>query len=52
MISGVAWIDANEDGQRDPAEKLLQGITVRLLDTATGNIATNMAGTECVATTN
>ncbi len=31
-ISGVAWIDSNEDGQRQPGENTLNGITVMLVD--------------------
>lgn len=32
-ISGVAWLDENEDGQRQASEKLLSGITVMLVNT-------------------
>ena len=31
-ISGLAWLDVNEDGQRDENETLLSGIEVRLLN--------------------
>ncbi len=31
-ISGVAWLDNNEDGERAANEKLLSGITVMLID--------------------
>gem|GEM_PF-6239816 len=31
-ISGVAWIDENFDGIRDPEENFLSGVTVHLLD--------------------
>ena len=32
IISGVAWLDSNENGQRDSDEELLSGITVKILD--------------------
>ena len=35
MLSGTAWIDENENGQKDSNEKLLEGIKVKLLDTKT-----------------
>lgn len=31
-ISGVAWLDSNEDGERDVNEPLLSGITVKLIN--------------------
>lgn len=31
-INGVAWVDENEDGKRQTNEKLLDGITVMLVD--------------------
>ena len=31
-VSGIAWLDKNEDGQRQTDEKLLNGITVMLVD--------------------
>ena len=34
-ISGLAWLDSNENGKREETEQLLSGIEVRLLD---GNI--------------
>lgn len=52
MISGTAWFDENEDGKRDSSEKLLEGITVRLIDASTGNIAKNSQDKELVAQTN
>ena len=52
MISGLAWVDKNEDGERQATEDLLEGVTVRLLDANTGTIATNMGGVECTTTTN
>lgn len=35
VLSGTAWIDANENGQKDADEKLFEGITVKLLDAKT-----------------
>ena len=31
-ISGVAWLDVNQDGQRQSSEELINGITVMLVD--------------------
>lgn len=36
-VSGIAWIDKNEDGKKDDGEQYLEGINVKLIDTATGN---------------
>ena len=33
VISGIAWIDENENGQKDNNEKAVEGMTVKLLDT-------------------
>lgn len=37
-ISGLAWLDKNENGQRDDGEELLSGIEVRLLNKNTNEI--------------
>lgn len=37
-ISGTAWEDADKDGMRAPGEKLLSGITTRLVNSETGVI--------------
>lgn len=52
LISGIAWLDENENGQKDDKETLLSGIQVKLLDTKTNQIAKNSEGKEIVATTN
>lgn len=39
-ISGMAWDDKNENGQKDDGENLLEGIVVNLIDT-NGNIVTD-----------
>lgn len=38
IISGVAWLDANSNGERDDNETLLPGIEVRLLNKNTNRI--------------
>lgn len=38
IISGLAWIDKNKDGQRNEQEELLTGIEVRLLNKNTNEI--------------
>ena len=37
-ISGIAWLDENEDGIRTSSESKLSGITVKLIESATGVI--------------
>ena len=51
LISGIVWLDENQNGQRDSNEKLLDGINVRLLDKS-GNIVKTENGQNVVATTN
>ena len=51
VISGTAWLDENQDGQRDSNEKLLGGISVRLID-ENGNTVKDSSGNEILATTN
>lgn len=36
-VSGMAWIDKNEDGKKDDGEQYLEGVNVKLIDTSTGN---------------
>lgn len=38
-LTGIAWLDENENGMRDEGEKLLSGITARLVNSETGVIA-------------
>lgn len=40
-ITGIAWLDENEDGKKDTNEKLLEGIDVLLIDANTGVIVTD-----------
>ena len=35
LISGIAWLDKNQDGERNEGEEVLPGIEVRLLNKAT-----------------
>ena len=51
LVSGTAWLDENQDGQKDGNEKLLNGITVKLLDKG-GNTVKAENGNEITATTN
>lgn len=51
MISGTAWIDENENGQKDATEKLLEGIKVKLLDATTNEYAKDSNG-NVIETTN
>lgn len=52
VISGVAWLDENEDGQRNDKEELLSGIEVRLLNKNTNEIVKDVdTGKEKITTT-
>lgn len=51
IISGVAWIDENENGQKDSNENTVQGITVKLLDVKKNQFATDLEGKILTATT-
>ncbi|MBO4816059.1 MAG: hypothetical protein J5507_03960 [Clostridia bacterium] len=44
-ISGTAWLDENEDGKRDPSEKTLGGINVKLLN-LDNNVSTTATTSE------
>lgn len=52
VISGVAWLDENGNGQKDDKEPLLANIPVKLWDTKTNSIAKDKDGDEITATTN
>lgn len=41
-ITGVSWLDENEDGQKNDTEPLLEGINVLLINAKTGVIVTDM----------
>lgn len=44
VVSGLAWLDSNQNGQKDVGEELLSDITVKLFDVSTNNIAKNKDG--------
>lgn len=52
IISGVAWLDSNQNGQKDSEESVLSDITVRLLDTKTNKLATDKEGKTLETKTN
>ena len=52
LISGTAWIDENENGQKDSNEKLLEGIKVKLLDTQKNEYAKDVNGNVIETITN
>ena len=43
-IYGIAWIDENENGQKDKDEKSVQGIKVKLLDVTTNQFVKDGTG--------
>ena len=43
IVSGTAWLDSNENGQRDENETTLSGITVRILNTETNELLNSRA---------
>ena len=42
-ITGTAWLDDNRDGARNATEKLIRGITVKLIESQTGNLIQTVA---------
>lgn len=52
VITGVAWLDANSNGQKDAEEQLLSGITVKLVDTTKNEFVKDSEGVEIKTTTN
>ena len=50
-ISGVAWLDADKNGNREATEKLLPGIKVSLADISTGKNVTDTNGNKLEVTT-
>ncbi len=51
VITGTAWLDENQNGEKDSDEKLLQGINVKLFDVSTNSIAKNKDGELAETTT-
>ncbi len=52
VVSGVAWLDENGNGQKDDKEQLLGNIPVKLWDTKTNTVAKDKDGNEITTTTN
>lgn len=52
VISGTAWVDKNENGQKDSDEELLQGIKVKLINAKTNEYVKDSNGNVLEATTN
>lgn len=50
-INGTAWVDSNKDGKIDSNEEKLDGVTVKLFDSATNNIVKNEKGENLTKTT-
>lgn len=51
VLAGTTWIDKDQDGERDPDEPVLPGVTVTLYD-ENGNIVKDIVtGKPCVAVT-
>lgn len=51
-ISGIAWLDENENGKQEGTEKLLKGITVKIKDVKTKKYLKDEDGDNIIATTN
>jgi len=52
VISGVAWLDKNSNGEKDSEDTELSGITVKLFNTQNNKVAENSQGKEIMAVTN
>lgn len=52
LLSGTAWIDENENGQKDSNEKLLEGIKVKLLNAKTNEYVKDSNGNVMETRTN
>lgn len=46
IISGTAWVDSNENGQKESGEQALEGITVKLLDVTTNKFVKDSDGND------
>ena len=51
IISGTAWIDTNENGQKDTQEETIEGITAKLLDVTTNKYVKDSNGNDLEAKT-
>ncbi len=52
VISGVAWLDSNQNGQKDVDEPRLPNINVKLFNVLTNSIAKDRDGNNAETTTN
>lgn len=52
VITGIAWLDTNSNGQKDEEEQLLSGVVVKLLDTSKNEFVKNSNGEDIKTTTN
>lgn len=52
LVSGVAWLDQNEDGKKDNNETLLQGVTIKAFNIETSQYQTDKNGNQIQASTN
>ena len=52
IISGIAWLDVDENGLREASENYLSGIKVRILDANTNTFLKDQSGNEIIKTTN
>lgn len=46
IISGTAWVDSDENGQKDNQEQAVEGITVKLLDVKTNKFVKDSNGND------
>ena len=46
IISGTAWVDSDENGQKDNQEQAVEGITVKLLDVTTNKFVKDSNGND------
>lgn len=51
IISGLAWLDENENGQIESTEKTIEGMTVKLLDVTTNDFVKDSEGNIMTAKT-
>ena len=52
IISGIAWLDSNENGQKDEGETMLSGIMVRILNAQTNEFLKDSNGNDITSRTN
>ena len=52
LVSGIAWLDQDENGKKDTNEPLLQGISVKAFNIETNQYQVDKDGNQIQATTN